>query len=54
MTNSNRLDRIEQILESNARAIAANTQAISATQQLAAANTQAIANVQLAIGEADT
>jgi|GEM_PF-4325567 len=49
LINYNYLDRIKQILESNARAIAANTQAISATQQLAAANTQAIANVQLAI-----
>lgn len=45
----NALDRIEQILELNAPAIPANTQAISATQQLATVNTQAITNVQLAI-----
>ncbi|MEM6400728.1 MAG: hypothetical protein AAF378_02105 [Cyanobacteria bacterium P01_A01_bin.84] len=38
MTNNNdRLDRIEQILLTNLLAIAANTQAITATQQLATA-----------------
>ncbi|MDJ0618576.1 MAG: hypothetical protein QNJ63_17835 [Calothrix sp. MO_192.B10] len=44
MTNSsndsNRLDRIEQILESNARAIAANTQGITANREAIADLTQ--------------